>query len=433
MKKQNRESKQGMNRREFLKKSGAIAAVAGAAATCPKLVKSAWAADKEHILIGRPLPMTGPIAVFAETSPWLDDRAVAEINKDGGIYIEELGKQLPVKVKILDTSSDPTKAAEIGSRLIVHDKVDIMYVSCTPATVSPVAAVCERQGMPCVSTMMPAEMFLSGGPFHWSFNASMSVRDFMAAFLEMWSAVETNKVVGLLAQNDSDGIAWAEASDGVLKQAGFTVVDLGRFPVGSPDYTTFVNGWKTNNVEIVFANMSPPDFIQLWRQSYSVGFIPKIGTIGRALMFPSPLEAMGETIGIGTSAEAPWHPAFNFKSSLAQYSSQDLADAYEDASGKQWKQPIGGSYAGYEIIADVLKRAKTLDKDKIRKAFADTNLATIAGPTKFDDKNVAVTPCGGLQWVKGKKWPFEPVLVSKGNYPDLPLTGKLRSIQELKG
>ena len=102
----------------------------------------------------------------------------------------------------MDTESNPSKAGDVGSKLILNDNVDIMYVSATPATVSPVAAACERFKVPCVSTMMPVEMFLLGGPFTWSFDASFSVRDYMASFLPMWDDVKTNKIVGLLAQND---------------------------------------------------------------------------------------------------------------------------------------------------------------------------------------------------------------------------------------
>jgi hypothetical protein len=40
---------------------------------------------------------------------------------------------------------------------------------------------------------------------------------------------------------------------------------------------------------------------------------------------------------------------------------------------------------------------------------------------------------GGLQWVKGKKFPFDPVLVSNGNYKMLAKEAKMVSIHELRG
>jgi len=377
--------------------------------------------------------MTGPVSAFTGASPWLDNKAIADINKDGGIFIKEAGQKLPVRVKIVDTESDPTKAGDAGSKLILNDNVDIMYVSCTPATVSPVAAACERYKVPCVSTMMPVEMFLLGGSFTWSFDASFSVGDYMASFLQMWNNVKTNKIVGLLAQNDADGVAWADASNRDLKAAGYKVIDLGRFPPGTMDYGTIIAGWKKENVDIMFANMSPPDFARVWRQAFRENFIPKIATIGRAAMFPAAVEALGGDVGLGVSSEAPWHPSYPFKSSLTGETAKQVSDAYEAQSGKQWIVPLGGTYSGYEIVADVLKRAQTLDKETLRKAFAATNLNTLQGPTKFNEKNIAITPSGGLQWVKGKKFPFDCMLVANGNYKMLPTDAKMASIRDLRG
>ncbi len=424
--------KKKITRRDFMKKVGKGAVLASVAPILPRLAKPARAAERDHILIGRPLPITGPVSVFAENTPWLDDRAVDAINKDGGIYIEEYGKQLPIKVKILDTESNPTKAGELSARLILRDKVDLMYVSHTPATVAPTAANCERYKVPCVSTMNPVEMWLPGGPFHWSFDPSFSVKDFTASFVQMWPDVQTNNVVGLLAQNDVDGMAWADASNAVLKPMGYTIVDLGRFPIGSPDYTAFISGWKKEKVEIIFANMAPPDFATLWRQCFREGFIPKICTVGRATSYPSAVEALGGDLGLGTSSEAPWHPNWPFKSSLTGESARELANAWESFSGKQWSAPLGGALSGYEVVADALRRAKTLDKEKIRRAIADTKIETVQGPVKFGEDNAAVVPSAGLQWAKGDKWKYKCVLVANGNYKMIPTEGKLRSIRELR-
>jgi branched-chain amino acid transport system substrate-binding protein len=422
-----------ISRREFIKKMSFTAAAVGISSAAPRLLKPARAAARDHILIGRPLPVTGALSAFMTVSPWIDNKAIADINKDGGIFIKEAGKKLPVRVKIVDTESDPTKAGDVGSKLILNDNIDIMYVSATPATVSPVAGLAERFKIPCVSTMMPVEMFLLGGPFQWAFDASPSVKDFSASFLPMWDDVKTNKVVGLLAQNDPDGVAWAEGAHHALQPAGYKVIDTGRFPPGTMDYGTIISGWKKEKVEIMFANMSPPDFARAWRQCFRENFVPKVCTVGRALMNATMVEAIGGDLGLGTSSEAVWHPSYPFRSSLTGETARALSDAYEASSGKQWSESLAASYGGYEIVANALKRAQTLDKEALRKALAATDLNTILGHIKFTEKNISITPSGGLQWVKGKKFPFHPVLVSSGNYKMLPKEAKLVSIRELRG
>ena len=36
------------------------------------------------------------------------------------------GKKVPVKVKVVDTESDPTKETEVAYKLVLRDKVDLM-------------------------------------------------------------------------------------------------------------------------------------------------------------------------------------------------------------------------------------------------------------------------------------------------------------------
>ena len=62
-----------------------------------------------------------------------------------------------------------------------------------------------------------------------------------------------------------------------------------------------------------------------------------------------------------------------------RWTCQQLADDFEKRTGQQSTQPIM-HYALFEVAADVLKRAKDLDKESIRQASAETNIAmTIAG------------------------------------------------------
>jgi branched-chain amino acid transport system substrate-binding protein len=77
------------------------------------------------------------------------------------------------------------------------------------------------------------------------------------------------------------------------------------------------------------------------------------------------------------------------------------------------------------VAADVLKRAGTLDKEKIRQAIVQTDLKTIVGPVKFNKENYSKTPMVGGQWVKGKKWPWELEIVENNQFPEIKKTANL--------
>ena len=404
--------------------------VAGAAAAGAGLLpRKSLAAKRDYILIGHPTPATGPIAAFGETSAWVDKRAMAEINKEGGIFLKELGKKLPIRVKGMDTESNPSKAAEVASKLILQDKVDLMLVAHTPDTVNPVGAICERYKVPCISTVAPIEPWLTGGPYEWTFHFFWGLGDIITVFTGMWEAHSTNKVVGGFWHNDPDGAVWAVEFGKKLKGMGYKVVDVGRFPYGMQDFSGFISTWKKEKVEILTGVPIPPDWATAWRQCHQQGFIPKIATIGKAILFPAAVQAIGGNLPNGLTTEIWWTPNHPFSSSLTGESAKELAGAYVAAADRPWTQPIGFKHALFEVTADVIGRAADLDdRDSILAAIRETSLSTIVGPVDWSKgpvPNVTKTPLVAGQWQKGADG-FELVVTANANAPEIQKTGELR-------
>jgi branched-chain amino acid transport system substrate-binding protein len=378
-------------------------------------------------LIGRPNPTTGPLADFGEATPWADERAIAAINSRGGIYVKERGAKLPVRIKVADTESDPTRAAEVTSKLILKDEVDLIVALHTPDVVNPVSAMCERYRTPCISLDAPVEAWLGGGPYEWCYHAFWTVDRLTDLYISMWDqfADQTNKIVGGFWPNDADGKEWSQVLKKKLAPKGYRVVDPGRFPFFTKDYGSFINSFKKEGVDIVTGVMIPPDWAVAWRQCRQQGFAPKIVTMGKAILFPSAVASLGGDLPAGLSCEVWWSPYHPFKSSLTGETARDLCDAWVKETGKQWTQPIGFKYAAFEIAADALARAQTLDKLKIREAIAQTDLDTIVGRIKFNEKHYAETPLVGGQWTKGTTWPWEMNIVHNDGNPQIPVTAKM--------
>lgn len=415
--------KKGVTRRAFIKTIVAAGVVAVGLSLIPA---SSWAEARDYILIGHPAPITGPIAVFGETATFADEYAMAEINKGGGIFIKELGKKLPIKIISMDTESNPTKAAEIASRLILKEKVDLMMAAGTPDTINPVSAICQRYEVPCLVTYGPIEPWLTGGPYNWAFLYFVSVDQLIDQHMGIWDeyADKHNKVVGGIWPNDPDGTVFSELYKKAAEKRGYKVVDVGRFPYGLQDFSAFINTWKKEKVEILEGVPIPPDFAALWRQCHQMGFIPKMATISKAILFPSAVEAIGGDLPNGLMNDILWSPTHPFKSSLTGISCNRLAEAWTKKTGRQWTSPLGLDYTGFELFADALKRAGSVDKKKVRDALVKTNLNTIMGPIKFNEKNFCLTPLLVGQWVKGKKWPWDIETVYNKGYPNIPTTAK---------
>lgn len=415
-----------ISRRNFIKKMVVAGAAVSTANFIPPLVKNSYAA-RDYILIGRPNPSTGPLASFGEATPWVEKKALAAINKEGGIFIKELGKKLPIKIKVVDTQSDPTKAGDAASKLILKDKVDLMVVMHTPDTVNPVAAMCERYEVPCISLDAPVDAWLSGGPYEWCHHAFWTTDAIADLYIGMWDkyADQHNKTVGVLWPNDPDGKTFRPIFAEKAAAKGYKIVDTGHFPYNMKDYSSIIGTFKKKGAQIVCGAMIPPDFITFRRQSFREGFHPKMVTMAKAILFPSDVAALGGNLPEGLLTENWWSPNHPFRSSLDGTTTKSLCDAWTKETGKPWVAPLGFKYAGLEIAADVFKRAQSLDKKVLLDAIGKTNLNTFVGPIKYNDKHYSQTPLVGGQWKKGKKAPWELGIVYNEKHPEIPLNAEL--------
>jgi branched-chain amino acid transport system substrate-binding protein len=214
-----------------------------------------------------------------------------------------------VEVVVKDSQSNPNRAAEVAKDLIVQDKIDLMLVASTPETTNPVSTQCEIEEVPCISTMAPWQPWFigrqanpGGGPpawkgFNYTYHFFWGLEDVIAVFTNMWSQVATNKSVGGLFPNDGDGNAWGDKVVGfppVLEKGGYKLTDPGRYQNLTDSFSAQIGAFKSANCEIVTGVVLPPDFTTFWKQALQQGFKPKVASIGKAILFPVAVEALGK-------------------------------------------------------------------------------------------------------------------------------------------
>jgi branched-chain amino acid transport system substrate-binding protein len=388
-------------------------------------------AQSRTIKIGHVSPKTGPLAGFGEADGFILDK-VRDILAKG---LSVGGKTYPVEITSKDSQSSGTRASEVASELILHDKIDLLLAASTPDTTNPAADQAEVNEVPCITTNCPWQPYFfgrNGDPkkgFTWTYHFFWGLEDVIAAYLPMWDSAPTNKIVGGLFPNDADGNAWGDPKRGLppsLTQAGYQLHDPGRYQLMNNDFTSQISQFKDAGAEIVVGNMIPPDFATFWSQAAQQGFRPKIVTIGKALLFPSVVNSLGPR-GNGLSTEIWWTPNFPFKSGLTGQSAQQLTDAYTDATKRPWTQPIGYQHALFEVAIDVLKRTKSIDPKAILDAIVATNYSSIVGPVRWSGqpvKNVSKTPLVAGQWQRNGST-FELVITANKPAPRIPVGGAL--------
>ena len=421
-----------VTRRKLLKTGTA----AGLALSAGGLAAPALASGAK-IKMGYVSPQSGPLAAFSEADSFI-------INN----FLASSGDNFEVIVK--DSQSNPNRAAEVAKELIIDDEIDLMLVASTPETTNPVATTCEAEEVPVISTVAPWQPYFIGQqgnpgdpgswePFDYSFHFFWGLEDIIAVFMNMWNQLDTNKQVGGLYPNDGDGNAWGDPVVGfppVLEAQGYTLTDPGRYQNLTDDFTAQINAYKAANCDIVTGVPIPPDFTTFWTQAKQQGFAPKAASIGKAILFPVAVEALGDA-GHNLSSEVWWSPSHPFSSSLNGMSAGELAAGYTAATGRQWTQPIGFVHALFEVAKDVFGRTSDAgDGDAVAETIAATNLNTIvgnvawngAGLPPFAARNVAKTPLVGGQWRLKDGGGYDLIIVDNQTAPTIPTGGVMEEI-----
>lgn len=415
------------NRRHVL---GGLAATVAAPAI---LTSSRAYAQTPTIKVGHVSPKTGPLAGFAEADDFVLEGIQAALS--GGV--ENNGKSYNIEIISKDSQSNPNRAAEVAADLILGDEVDIMVAASTPDTTNPVADQAEINEVPCITTDCPWQPYFfgrNGNPaegFDFTYHFFWGLEDVIGNFLDLWGSSGAAKNIGGLFPNDADGNAWGDPELGFpkpLSEAGYTLTDPGRYQPLNDDFSNYISAFKEAGCEIITGNMIPPDFATFWAQAAQQDFRPKVVTIGKALLFPSVIESLGDR-GDGLTSEIWWSPSHPFNSSLTGDSAGDLANGYTAATGRPWTQPIGFKHALFEVVKDVVSRAADLDDPMaIVDAIKSTNMSTIVGDVNFGAgpvPNVTKTPLVAGQWQKSGD-NMELVITNNAAAPNIPLGGELK-------
>ena len=333
------------------------------------------AARSAKIKLGYVSPQTGPLAAFAEADNFIISNFMEAMK--GGLE-DRRQRPTPIEVVVKDSQSNPNRAAEVAKELIVDDKIDLMLVASTPETTNPVvhpvrdrgdavhldhgavAALVHRPpgrsgrrpaGLEAVQLHLPLLLGARGrhrrvhqhvGPARRPTNRSA------ACFPTTATA--------------TPGATSRSASRRRSTSSGYKLIDPGRYQNLTDNFSAQITAFKNASCEIVTGVVLPPDFTTFWNQAQPAGLQAE-GRVASARRSCSRSRSRRSAqAGNNLSSEVWWSPSHPFKSSLTGQSARELAAAYEQATGKQWTQPIGFVHALFEVAVDVLKRTPQIER-----------------------------------------------------------------------
>ncbi len=415
-------------RRRFLQQSAAVTAVATLG------MPTAFAAESK-VRIGYISPRTGPFAPFSEADEFIIDQVRKSV--DGGLVIG--GKKYSVEIIARDDQTSSDRASNIAAELINKDNIDLLL--CNSAVGPGAPQQCELNGVPCISTMTPWQAWLfpmKGDPakgFKSVFHFFWGIEDIGDVFIDIWSGLPTNKVLGTAFENTVPGDAMGDAKLGMPAQfakAGYRIVDVGKYPLGADDFSTQIQAFKKENVELMTGLFNPPEWATFLKQAGQMGFKPKVATIAKAFLFPGGVAALGARAD-GMSTEIWWTPAYPFRSSITGQTSLELANAYTSATKREWTQPLGVNHALFEAGISALKASgDPKDPKKVADALRSLKQETVIGGLNFVGsgiKNVSKIRVVGGQWRLTAQGRPELFITHNRSAPEIPVQRKFELLK----
>jgi len=378
---------------------------------------------RTSIRVGYVGPLTGPQARFTMGFENAMDRALEFMNAGGGYYMAGYG-YLPVEFILMDSGSDAAGAAEAADRLATVENVDVLIGQWTPSHTIPVSIAAERHQIPALVVNGPDGGWLGAGPFEWAFACLFNMELLTREFYNGWLSLDTNRRVGLVFDNSSDGVLQSSLLIELAPEFGFEIVDPGRFPEGTTDFTAILTQLMAEDVDILATVNGTPQLITMWEQMQQLNFRPVSVLFNRGMHFSADvLQLGGEFDGEGVAWSAQWAADMPFVSSLSGQTVQELNQAHSEGTGQAPDLVVGWDWLIFDILDDVFSRIDSLEPETIRDALAATDLPSIYGHVRFDENNLFTTPSFMGQWLADDTWGFAAAVASAEYDPTLESVG----------
>jgi len=307
-----------------------------------------------------------------------------EVNAEGGIYVEEYGKKLPIEYLIYDDATDVGTMVRLTEKLILEDKVDILFSACGTAFISAQAPIANKYGYVLVTAEGGATIMrdaLYGLPYVF-ISLPFSDHYQLPVFADMLAA-EGAETAYIITIADLHGVEYGGVAAIEFGRVGIDILASVSVPPAQEDFSIIIKDAKAADPDVFCVFAYPPQVLPCTAESIALGFNPKAFIVGPGGNFGfylfTYIEAYGPTgvDGVTTFAAANRATSPEFA---------ELYDKLEAIVGPAMLDWWGHPYYAplVQIWQEAIEETGTLDQDVLRDYIATHHFNTILGDTYFE-------------------------------------------------
>jgi branched-chain amino acid transport system substrate-binding protein len=364
------------------------------------------------IRIGASLSLTGTYAKLGKNQHEGYQLCEKDLNAKGGLLNRK------VQFVVYDDQSLPATAVRLYEKLITEDKVDgVMGPYSSPVTEASVNVTEKYKKVMVAPLAATTSIFKKGRKYIFMVISPAEV--YLEGLVDM--AVKRGlKTVAVVNEDTLFSKAAAAGAVEIAKKKGLQVVFAEAYPKGNTDFSALLTKVKAANPDVLAAATYFDDAVALTRQMKELNVNPKMFgvTVGGDLPeFYDTLKQNAEYI----------YGATQWEHTLPYPGNPEYFEAYKKDFGHEPSYHSTAGYAGCLIYAEAVKRANSLDADKVREQLLKLEMRTPFGDYKVEADGFQVAhKMVTFQWQKEKKvtvWPDE-LAQGKPLFPTPPWTSR---------
>jgi len=311
---------------------------------------------KDPILIGYIGMQSGPGKAMSDSFILGINVASKEINKNGGI----LGH--PIQLLVEDMQMKPEIALQKLKKLMLKDKVEAVFGGGTSAGALAISKTMRRYKKIFMPTAPTID--ITGKHFNpYVFRANNNIPMVVMAMAQYIGKQTSLRKVYMINQDYSYGHDNAAYWEKFIKKYAPDTEIVGNdfHPMFNKDFASYISKIKASGADYIFTNNWGPDLARLIIQGLSFGM--KLPFVGMVVGDSTILKSLPGDQAMGSFCAGSIFPGIG----TPEFSK--FEDSFFKTSGGVWPD---SPYWGYQIMkmyAAAVNQAKSLDINKIIKAF----------------------------------------------------------------
>jgi branched-chain amino acid transport system substrate-binding protein len=345
------------------------------------------------LLVGAALPQSGILADIAADLRKALLLWQEEVNAGGGL----LGRR--VELLLLDDRSAAGAAGKLYEQLILEHKADLLIGPLGSAASLGAAAVAERNRRILINATGAARLVHKSG-FRYVFQTATPLGAYGAGALELARGQGLKRVI-LLAREDPSSREMAARARDDAAAFGPAAAEVEVYAQGSADFTLQVARARATGAEGWIAFGLPRDAAEMVKSFRKLGFAPRL-FVAQGAADPDFIKRVGQDaeFAVGISA---------YERRAATRGNAQFVQAYS----KKWSAEPGylaaEGYAAAKVLEQAVRRAGSVETDKLREALAALETETPLGGYKVERSGAQVAARPLLvQILRGRReivWP----------------------------